>query len=63
MTTNDTTWATVRCDQCQALAINGFASHEQGCPNRRYPWVVVDGECVPDKGCELTYDEEQEEEW
>lgn len=25
----------VRCSQCQALVINGVATHESGCPNRR----------------------------
>lgn len=30
---------TVTCDQCQALVINGYASHEFGCPNRSKPWV------------------------
>ena len=28
----------VRCDQCDAIAINGQASHELGCPNRSKPW-------------------------
>ena len=23
------------CSQCQALAINGHATHEMGCPNRK----------------------------
>lgn len=25
----------VRCSQCQALVINGMATHETGCPNSR----------------------------
>ena len=25
----------VRCSQCQALVINGIATHEHGCPNSR----------------------------
>ena len=25
----------LKCSQCQALAINGIATHEQGCPNSR----------------------------
>jgi hypothetical protein len=25
----------VRCSQCEALCINGIATHEQGCPNLR----------------------------
>ena len=25
----------VHCDQCQALCINGVATHEQGCPNAK----------------------------
>ncbi len=23
----------VRCSQCEALVINGYATHETGCPN------------------------------
>lgn len=25
----------VRCSQCEALCINGIATHEHGCPNAR----------------------------
>ena len=25
----------VRCSQCEAMAINGVACHETGCPNQR----------------------------
>lgn len=25
----------VRCSQCQALVINGYPTHETGCPNSR----------------------------
>jgi hypothetical protein len=32
----------VKCSQCQAVAINGIACHETGCPNARH-------EC---KGCD-----------
>ena len=28
------TWR-VRCSQCEALVINGIATHETGCPNGR----------------------------
>jgi hypothetical protein len=24
-----------RCSQCEALVINGLATHERGCPNQR----------------------------
>ena len=34
----------IRCSCCAALAINGVACHETGCPNQRY-------EC---KGCNAT---------
>jgi hypothetical protein len=27
---------TVRCSQCEAVAINGTACHEHGCPNRSH---------------------------
>lgn len=26
----------VRCSQCEALVINGVATHETGCPNARH---------------------------
>lgn len=54
----------VYCDGCSSLAINGHASHEQGCPNRSKPWIIVesdegpwaldDGEkwCIPDENWE-----------
>lgn len=28
----------VKCDQCEALVINGVPCHEQGCPNTKLPW-------------------------
>jgi hypothetical protein len=28
-----TTHYRVRCSQCEALVINGIATHERGCPN------------------------------
>jgi hypothetical protein len=31
---SDQTWD-VQCSQCVALAINGYACHETGCPNQR----------------------------
>ncbi len=24
------------CDSCEAMSINGHATHERGCPNRRH---------------------------
>jgi hypothetical protein len=32
-------YLTVKCDQCEALVINGVACHEAGCPNHRKPWT------------------------
>lgn len=26
---------TVRCSQCEALVVNGTATHEHGCPNHK----------------------------
>lgn len=34
----------MRCDQCEALMINGVFSHETGCPNTRARYDV-DNEC------------------
>lgn len=28
------------CDQCQALAVNGTATHESGCPNSKQRWIT-----------------------
>ena len=28
-----------RCDQCEALVINGVYCHETGCPNSRKTWI------------------------
>ena len=39
---------TLYCDQCEPLAINNTATHEQGCPNRQYPWVRH-GHCLHPK--------------
>jgi len=30
----------VRCSQCEALVINGMATHEMGCPNKPLPSVL-----------------------
>ena len=30
----------VRCSQCEALVINGRATHEMGCPNKPLPSVM-----------------------
>ncbi len=30
-----TGYYSVKCSQCQALVINGLATHETGCPNER----------------------------
>lgn len=40
----------IKCSQCEALAINGVATHEHGCPN----WAAA-------KRREQEEDEEQEE--
>lgn len=31
---SDNSWR-VRCSQCEALCINGYPTHETGCPNQR----------------------------
>jgi hypothetical protein len=36
----------VRCSQCEAMVINGLATHERGCPNQKH-------EC---KGCNAIID-------
>ena len=39
---------TVRCPQCDALAINNVACHETGCQLSRYPWKREGNTLVPD---------------
>ncbi len=50
------TGVSVGCSQCEALVINGLASHELGCPNRVAPRdCFVCGSAIPDDcngGCE-----------
>jgi hypothetical protein len=38
-----------RCDQCEALVINGFYCHETGCPNTHK--VFRNGEWIPVREC------------
>ena len=33
----------IRCDQCEALMINGVFCHETGCPNSQSRYAVEDG--------------------
>lgn len=39
----------VQCSQCEALAINGHACHEYGCPNTTYACVEC-GDTVDHRG-------------
>lgn len=34
----------VQCSQCQALVINGHATHEHGCPNKRRAEMAAEEE-------------------
>ena len=34
----------VGCSQCEALVVNGVATHERGCPNARRAKTEVDSE-------------------
>lgn len=36
----------VKCDQCEAMMINGTFCHEVGCPNSRKTWLANEGEWV-----------------
>jgi hypothetical protein len=50
----------LKCDSCEALSVNGVATHERGCPNSRKPWVASDDDerMVPG---ERSDDDEQDE--
>jgi hypothetical protein len=37
---------TKRCDQCEALMINGVFCHETGCPNSKKQYDAESGEWV-----------------
>ena len=34
-----TTAEQIRCNQCEALYINGLFCHETGCPNEKKRWI------------------------
>ena len=54
-----TVTATIHCDQCEALMINGVFCHETGCPNARKTWVAEREEWVRFIECrECGYDVE-----
>lgn len=50
----------MRCNQCEAMMINGVFCHEHGCPNTRAKYI--EGEWIKYRecfecGCELPADE------
>lgn len=50
----------IKCDQCNACAIQGVACHETGCPLSRRPWIEEDGYLVPSDTSHEMYNEEDE---
>lgn len=50
----------VKCNSCEAMAVNGRATHEHGCPNSRKPWVRSDDDehMVPG---EVSHDDDVDE--
>jgi hypothetical protein len=40
-----------RCDQCEALVINGVYCHETGCPNSRSRFDAESGEWIKQREC------------
>jgi hypothetical protein len=53
---------TIKCDQCEALVINGVACHETGCPKQGRPWVHQDEYLVPSEYTEEEWDRKMMEE-
>jgi len=54
----------MRCDQCEALMINGVFCHETGCPNRDKVYDKLNREWravkqCPECGCTLWADDER----
>lgn len=41
----------MRCDQCEALMINGVFCHESGCPNTHARWDHFESEWIPQRKC------------
>lgn len=39
----------IRCDQCEAVMINGLFCHETGCPNSKCEWI--DGQWTEMRKC------------
>lgn len=40
-----------RCDQCEALMINGVFCHEAGCPNSRARYDKAEDRWIPQRKC------------
>lgn len=47
----DVTEAIMRCNQCEALMINGVFCHETGCPNTRSRFDEQSGEWIKQYKC------------
>lgn len=41
----------IRCDQCEALMINGLFCHETGCPNTHSRYDAETGEWIKQRKC------------
>lgn len=41
----------IRCNQCEALMINGAFCHETGCPNTRSRFDAESGEWIKQRKC------------
>ena len=52
----------IRCDQCEAMMINGVFCHETGCPNTKSRYDVESDNWIRqrkcfDCGCQVDYDD------
>ena len=47
----------MKCNQCEALMINGVFCHETGCPNSKKTWVEERQEWVRFYECRICGDE------
>lgn len=53
----------IKCDNCQAIVINGIACHETGCPSEKRPWVEISGYLIPGDLFHETYNDDEIEEY
>lgn len=57
---DETGYCRLRCSQCEALAVNGVACHEHGCPNIVRDYDEDEGERYDEDYDDEDYDEDDD---